>query len=66
MITTTTMTAEEHRKRHKFLHSCLDELFADYISHHPGQQGFLDMPIYQLLRWSHDQSMEPDHVEQIK
>jgi len=29
------MTEKEHKKRHIELHKVLDELYADYIHHHP-------------------------------
>jgi hypothetical protein len=53
------MTPEEHRQRHITLHRALDELFADYIGHHPQQSGFLDTPIRALIEWSHAQTIEP-------
>jgi hypothetical protein len=49
----------EHRQRHMELHRALDELFADYIQHHPEQVGFLDMPLQQLMIWSHAQTVDP-------
>lgn len=54
------MTIEEHRRRHLELHRAFDELFADYIKHHPDQVKFLDMPLRQLLEWSHTQTILPD------
>ena len=54
------LTLEEHKKRHIELHKSLDELFADYISHHPDQVGFTTMPIKQLIEWSHRQTVKPD------
>jgi hypothetical protein len=54
------MTPDEHRQRHIELHKALDELFADFILHHPGQHGFLTMPLRQLLDWSYRQTSTPD------
>lgn len=53
------MTPEEHKERHKLLHRMLDELFADYIAHHPDQSGFLKMPVFDLVRWSKEQRENP-------
>jgi hypothetical protein len=54
------MTIEEHRARHVELHRALDELFADYISHQPlTSSGFLQRPIHDLIKWSHEQSLNP-------
>jgi hypothetical protein len=53
------MTPQEHKSRHKMLHEHLDELFADYISHHPQQTKFTEMPIMQLLTWSKEQTENP-------
>lgn len=50
---------EKHWERHKLLHAHLDELFADYIEHHPDQHGFLDMPLVNLIEWSHKQTINP-------
>ncbi len=57
------MTPEKHKKRHQELHKAVDELFADYITHHPEQIGFTSMPIMQLLEWSAKQMESPDHEE---
>jgi len=53
------MTIEEHKKRHIKLHRALDELFADFIFHHPDQIEFLKMPIMKLMKWSHGQTIKP-------
>ena len=53
------MTHEEHRQRHIELHRALDQLFADYIQHHPQQTEFTTMPLRQLLEWSYDQTITP-------
>lgn len=53
------MKPEEHKQRHIELHRSLDELFADYISHHPNQTKFTSMPVMTLLEWSHQQTLNP-------
>lgn len=58
------MTPEHHKKRHEELHKAFDELFADYITHHPNQQGFISMPVLQLMAWSAKMAEAPDHEEQ--
>lgn len=50
------MTEEEHRQRHITLHKALDELFADFILHHPREHGFSDRPIKDLLEFSYQQT----------
>ncbi len=57
------MTVEEHKERHRILHQQLDELFADYISHHPDEINFLQMPLKKLLDWSYQQTLEPTEKE---
>ena len=52
-----------HRKRHIELHKSLDELFADYISHHPNQTQFTQMPIIDLIKWSKEQTENPVNHE---
>jgi hypothetical protein len=54
---------QQHKKRHKELHASVDELFADYIVHHPDQRGFTSMPIMQLLDWAAKMAENPDHEE---
>lgn len=54
------MTHEEHRERHVLLHRMADELFADFIRHHPKEHGFLDRPIKEVVEWSHKQTVDPD------
>ncbi len=56
------MTPEEHKAKHKVLHENFDELFADYIKHHPKQINFLQMPLKQLLDWSYQQTLEPSDL----
>ena len=55
------MTKEQHRERHILLHSSLDELLADFITHTgslPSKTAIID-----LMIWSHKQTLEdgPDH-----
>lgn len=57
------MNKEEHLKRHKELHECLDELFADYIRHHPSETKFLDVPLERLIEWSYQQTIKPEEEE---
>lgn len=57
------MTREEHRQRHVELHRALDQLFADYIQHHPDEQNFLAMPLKQLIDWSFMQTISPDELQ---
>ena len=56
---------DEHRKRHVSLHKALDELFADYISHHGNETEFLKMPLVKLIEWSYQQTINPteDKIE---
>ncbi len=53
------MTPEEHKERHKKLHAALDEVFADYIQHHPEQHIFFEMPLSKLINWSFEQTSRP-------
>lgn len=41
-----------HRKRHRYLHSCLDELIADWIGRPGNQQTRLNQPVMDLIKWS--------------
>ena len=56
------MTPEQHKQIHIELHKALDELFADYIQHHPEQLYFLKMPVADLLNWSSQQTQAPTEV----
>lgn len=58
------MTVEEHKQRHIELHKSLDELFADYISHHPEEIQFTEMPLMKLLTWAHEQTKNPTELKQ--
>lgn len=60
------MTPEEHKKRHCELHRAFDELFADYIKHHPDTTLFLDRPIRDLMEWSHRQTIQPDEDPHVR
>jgi hypothetical protein len=53
------LTEEEHRQAHVKLHVALDELFADYIAHHPNQSNFLDMRLGDFIMWSSEQTVKP-------
>ena len=57
------MTPKQHKRRHQTLHRCLDELFADFITHSERKSGFTKAPIAELLAWAHKQATEPDHEE---
>jgi len=58
------MTTEEHRKRHIELHRALDELFADYIDHHPNKSSFSSLTVFELISWSHEQTIIPTEKEE--
>jgi hypothetical protein len=60
------MTPEEHKQRHVELHRALDELFADYIEHHPDEHQFTQMPLIDLMTWSHEQTIESTELQKIK
>jgi hypothetical protein len=51
-----------HRQKYIELHNALDELFADYISNHPTEHGFSEMPIIKLLKWSYEQTQKQFYV----
>jgi hypothetical protein len=53
------LTIEQHRKRHIELHKAVDELFADFISHHPDESGFTQKPIIELIEWAYKQTINP-------
>jgi hypothetical protein len=58
------VTPAQHRQRHVELHAALDELFADYVRHHPAQVRFLDMPFRLLLTWAYEQTLTPTEDRQ--
>ena len=51
---------QDHRERHKQLHQALDELAADWAAHQPLGKLFSNSTIMELMRWSHEQTREPD------
>lgn len=53
------MADAEHRERHKALHGCFEELFADYILNHP-KEAFGNLTVPELLGWSKRQTYKPD------
>ncbi len=53
------LTIEQHREKHAELHKALDELFADYITHHPDVVLFTQLPLQVLLQWSYEQTKHP-------
>ena len=58
------LTKIQHKKRHIELHKVLDELFADYIRHHPGQTRFTGMQLRELLKWAFEQTENPDEIKE--
>jgi hypothetical protein len=55
------LTEKEHQERHKFLHKCLDELVADYISN--TLNSLTQSSIMDLMEWSARQTQIPDDPE---
>ncbi len=60
------MELTEHKERHELLHRMLDELFADYMNHHPKQVEFLKMPIGDLMKWSYSQTINPTDLKRME
>ncbi len=56
-------TPSEHHARHYELHRALDELFADYIRHHPDDTHFLDLTFRAVMEWSYQQTLNPTELE---
>ena len=56
------MNPEQHRQRHVELHRALDQLFADYIQHHPKQHDYLGTPLRDFIEWSYAQTITPDEL----
>ena len=54
------MVTIKHTKRHGLLHKHLDELFADFVLHAGGRT---TSTILELIKWSHQQEISPDHEE---
>lgn len=48
----------EHKARHIELHRMLDELLADFLAHNPDKLPSTT-PIMALLRWAHEQTLNP-------
>jgi hypothetical protein len=53
-------TPEQHVVRHQMLHVMLDELLADFLWHHKDKRPS-NTTIEELLMWSHQQTINPDH-----
>ena len=56
------MNELKHKKRHEELHRALDELVADWISHHgigKPYRGLTNTSIMELIKWSHEQTINP-------
>lgn len=53
------MKYQEHKKRHEELHKALDELVADYITHHQDSR-LTGTTVMQLMEWSFKQTISPD------
>jgi hypothetical protein len=56
------MTVEDHQKIHKALHTCLDELVADFINH--TKNLLSKTSIMELVQWSYQQTIEPTEEEE--
>ena len=52
-----TMTKEEHIARHKELHTMLDKLVADMISH--SKMLLSRTTVLELMEWSYKQTINP-------
>ncbi len=52
------MTIDEHRSKHSTLRTHLDELFQDYLLHHPGQLKS-DVSVEDLRTWARSESVYP-------
>lgn len=50
---------EQHIARHNFLHKALDELTADYITHHSGDKQPSNTTVMELMQWSAKQKENP-------
>lgn len=55
----TTMTEQEHKERHAFLHGYLDELIADYLSCNRDKLPS-NTTVMELMQWSHRQTLNPE------
>jgi citrate synthase len=54
------VTKKEHKQRHEFLHKALDELVADWLANTKNLPSV--STVMQLLSWSRQQALEPDHL----
>lgn len=52
------LSPEEHHDVHILLHKNFDELVADFIAYAGGRPS---NPIFDLMKWSHTQTIKPDH-----
>lgn len=52
------LSVSEHQARHQELHQALDELLADWASHHPGRR-ITTLTCEELMGWSCDQQHRP-------
>jgi hypothetical protein len=55
------MTRDEHRARHVELHEAFDELLADFLANAPGRPLPSTSTLEDLMKWSHRQTVDPDH-----
>lgn len=55
---------KSHKKAHVRLHNALDELFANYINHHPDEIEFTEMPFIKLMEWSNEQTQNPTELKE--
>lgn len=60
------MTPKEHRERHKLLHDHLDELIADWLTHHPMGTRPSTSTILELMEWSYQQTVQPTERDGMK
>lgn len=59
----TDTSPEAHKARHIFLHRCLDELLADFITHNRRPDGsIINGSILTLMRWSYQQTRQATEV----
>ena len=52
------MTRSQHLKRHRELHGALDELLADFLTHHRCRL-ISSVSLMEFLKWSASQLVEP-------
>jgi hypothetical protein len=56
------MNRNQHIKRHQELHTCFDELAADYIVHNRGKT-LGETSLLTLMQWSNEQTQNPTNNE---